>query len=145
LNRILGYILALGTPGVIAALAAVQASLGASFFHTVAGWVTIAAAAVIAIVAALRPVINPLERLVRYSKLYVAYSDIYADLERIVLEISANRTLTQDNWEMFMHVVKRRADCLSLEGDLKPKKRLRRRYTREVNNLIPAKNLWVPQ
>lgn len=104
-------------------------------------WVTISALS--AVLAAVRPVLKLPSKIELYSKLYRGHADSCYDLERIVEEVSASRTLTAGAMKRYERI-KDRQQKLAADDEPRPSAALVRACFNETNAQIPADGLWLP-
>lgn len=135
LNRSVEIVLAIATPSTVG---------GWAIWHTHTGqtiWAVLAA--VVALVAALKPVFDWPKDIDRYSRLHAEHTVQFYTLKQLVEDIAIEKKITPEMERRFLDTRERHAQ-LSRDDDVKPLKRLARRCEREVKAEIPADRLWVP-
>ncbi len=135
-NLALEVILAVGTSGTIGGWAIWKQGVGPGVWAAVAGFV--------ALIAILKPLLQLSKAIERYSKLFIGYTELHNELQRVVLEVQTCKTLTDEMWRCFQSALTRHSK-LALEDDARPAERLRRRCYDEVNREIPPSELWMPE
>ncbi|HEX9407859.1 MAG TPA: hypothetical protein VF975_11120 [Thermoanaerobaculia bacterium] len=135
LNRSVEIILAIATPSTVG---------GWAIWHTQTGqtiWAVIAA--IVALVAALKPVFDWPKDIDRYSRLHAEHTVQFYTLKQLVEDIEMHKTITPEMEKRFLDARDRHAQ-LSKDDDVKPSKRVARRCEREVKAEIPSDRLWIP-
>lgn len=100
-------------------------------------------AAVAALLAVIKPFLQLTKQIERYTKLYAGYSMLYSDLDDIVVQVEVEQNTNPLIMSSFF-AARAHARTLAPEGDPKPKAKLRRQYTEEVNIEKPFENYWRP-
>lgn len=134
-NLILELAVAVGTSGAIGAWAIWKQGVGRNAWAFLAG--------LAALIAVVKPIIQLPKRIERYSKLHVAYSELYQDIDRLVSEVKLEKLLTKEMCKS-VRLAAERHYKLELEDDPKPVKHWVQRFYDEVNREIPASTLWMP-
>jgi len=134
-DRRLQFALAAGTSSGLAGWLANAAGWGTGL------WTILTGAAILA--GVLVPVLDYASKIERYSKLHADYSMLCAQLQRVVAEIEARRTITED-MEATVNRAQLRFSDLSVEDDPAPDEELLRACQAAVNREIPVDRLWLP-
>lgn len=115
------------------------------FWQTPAGNVVrTSIAGLVVLLAILKPFLPFSEKIEKYSKLFIGYSDLYYDLKEIVDSMKTKESITKKVSDALSKAQKRYKD-LALQDDPKPSKRLLRKCQNEVNRRFPASDFWYPQ
>ena len=99
-------------------------------------------AALSAFLSILRPILQWPKKIEQYSQLFVGYSDLYFDIQRIVQEVTAYEYLADEQVKVF-NQARERFRKLSLRDEPVPSKRKLAACKAEVLIRIPAKTLWM--
>jgi hypothetical protein len=134
-NKLLEIVLAVGTSGVVGALAIWQTGYGKDAWAVVAG--------LSAILVIIKPIINLQDKIEKYSTLHAVHESIFEDIKRLVIDINTTRSLSAEIERLFVFI-RTRYGALGLVSDEIPKKRLVRKCYNEVNREIPPESLWMP-
>ena len=78
-----------------------------------------------------------------YTKLYAGHSNVYLDFKSIVEDIEVSKGLPPKLADKYESIRKRIAELGGLD-DPKPNKKLILTLQSQVNEEIPAEDLWVP-
>lgn len=135
-NTIFEIALVIGTSGTIGTWAIWKSDFGGYVWPIIGG--------IAAVLAITKPVVQLSRRIEQYSKLWANYSGLFYDLDLLVSEISATRTLTPETLKSFSAAQERYKGLALREEDPRPVEKLRRKYYEEVNREIPPDRLWVP-
>lgn len=134
-NKAVEIALIVGTSGSVGGWAIFQGGVGSKVWGLVSG--------IACLLAVLQPVLKLKDGIERYSKLHTGHADVYYDLHRIVLDISANRELTESMYARFESVMERFTNLVK-DDDPKPNEALLTRCEEAVKKEIPAHSLWMP-
>jgi hypothetical protein len=131
----LEILLLVGTSGAMGAWAIWKTSVGQH------AWGMVVALGVL--LGIVKPYLQIPKHIERCSKLWAGYSNLYFDLERLVLEIQVQKAVPLGIVEARTAIFER-FKKLALDQDLKPNKKLQRMCYQEVREEIPVESLWVP-
>ena len=129
---------------IVAALASSSVFTGLALWKTQFGlnfmtFLTLAAA----VVAILKPIIRPAEKIDRYSKLHFAYSEVYLDFDSLIADIRRQTELDPDRLKRSFQIWDRYRQ-LALQDDPEPNRKLLEKFQAEVNEFLPPDRLWLP-
>ncbi|MCP4549663.1 MAG: hypothetical protein GY835_24675 [bacterium] len=136
INFSLELILAIGTSSALGAWAIFKEGPGEK------AWLVISGMA--ALVALLKPVLNPTKNLERYAMLFAGHGDIYYDLEIVASEVRRHERFTDDLLATYLNTLAR-IKKIAASDDPNPSRRLLRTLYDEVNQELPAGNFWLPE
>jgi len=97
-----------------------------------------------AVLAVIKPLANFSKRIERYSALVADYGGMFFDLDRLILEMKADRNVSDELWARFLGI-HQRTKGLGIRDDPVPRKRLHRKCFETINIQIPATFLWWPE
>jgi hypothetical protein len=128
-------IIAVGTSSSIGGLAFFQAGV----LKDVWGLMS----ALVAIVAIIKPVLQLNKQVERYSRLFTGHSNLFYDLDLLVIEATQKKRFTPEMEASFQKATLRFKE-LAVDDDLDTNDRLLQRCFEETNEDLPAENLWLP-
>lgn len=134
-NKIFEIVLALGTSTSLSGLTLVK--------EPPVLYVWSALALLSAVAAIVKPVLQWSNDIERYSKLHMAYLDLYHELNAAVGDIAAQGGLTSHSLRL-LDAARERHRSFSRDGDERPASGLHDRCWREVNRQHPAESYWRP-
>lgn len=135
LDRLLQFVIAVGSSSAIAGWAIFREGTGAAVWATIAGLTTLVAVA--------QPILNLPKDIERYSKLFMSHASIYEELKRIVQEVEVRQDFPPGLRKAFAEAGRLRS-ALSADDDPKVDKRLARKVQEDVNRFWPVKKFWMP-
>jgi hypothetical protein len=135
-NSAMEITIAVGTSSVVAGWGIWRlASAGAT------AWGVLAALA--ALMAVLKPILQLPKELERYSKLHIGYCSLYYDQDHIIFGLQHSNAVTQQIWESFLQI-RTRNNELGLEDETYPDMKNLRQCQNEVLAELPQGSLWLP-
>lgn len=132
----LEWTLAATTSGTVATWAIWHAQWGTTT------WAVIAAVATIT--SFTKPLLNLSKEIERLTKLHTGFTLAYVELQDLVHDINVQRHLSPEALRQY-HGLRKRLNDLAIEDDPKPKRRLRRRCTKEVLDELAMDRFWNPR
>jgi len=132
----LEWMLAAATSGTVATWAIWHAEWGRTTWAAVAGVATV--------MSFTKPLLNLSKEIERLTKLHTGFTLPYVELLDLVNDMSVQRTLSSEALRQY-HGLRKRLNDLTIEDDPQPKKRLRRRCTKEVLEELAMDRFWSPR
>lgn len=136
-NLIFEVVVAIGTMGAgVSGWALWKTEIGTAL------WAIIAAVA--ALLAIAKPIVNYSRKIERFSKLYAGYTDIFHRAKELKESIEYEQELAPKHLVSYKELPGLFRELGVTEED-PPKKKLLRKCQDEVNREMPAKSFWMPQ
>jgi hypothetical protein len=135
-NKSLELILAISTSSAIGSWAIWKSSIGDMV------WATLAA--ISALIAVIKPILNLQRNIERYSKLFIGHQDAYYDLEQIIREVKISQNISEEMGKEYQKILFR-IRKLASKHDPKLNQKLLNKIYDEINKThIPPNSLWMP-
>lgn len=126
-------VLAVGTSGAVGGWYMWRTEVGRTTWAVAGG--------LVALLAILKPIVQLPKQIENYSKLYVAYADLYYDYETLIEDVEVAGGLNAEMEEALKSARSRYKD-LALKDDPNPSQKLLRQCQAEVNRKVPTFANW---
>ena len=134
-NKALEVLIAVGSSTVIGSWFIWGTEPGSFLWAAITGGTTL--------LAILKPIVDLPKEIERYSKLFVGHATVYAELEGIVKDVTAEAAFPPSLVKASSQAIKRR-DLLTPDDDPDQDRRLAKKCQEVVNRRWPADSLWLP-